>query len=123
MFDSITWGEAVRYVQTVGQLSALLVLAIPIAALIALHRGRRHRPGEQLLFPRVVLWVWGLLLLGGIAYFLTGAWYGESGPPPQQVAVQATISLAVIALTTVAIAIGLYRSTQPRRDTSPTDGA
>ena len=108
MFENMSFGQAVSYVQAVGVIMNLMWLSIPIAAGMAISRGKRNRPGERLLFPRCVLWGWVLLLIAAIAYFFTGAWYGENGPPPQTVAAQVTVTFAVFAAITVAIYVGLY---------------
>lgn len=112
MFESMSFGQAVSYVQTVGVIMNLMWLSIPIAAGVAISRGKRNRPGQRLLFPRCVLWGWVLLLISAIAYFFTGAWYGEGGPPPQTAAAQATVALVVFAAIVVAIYVGLYRTTE-----------
>ena len=113
MFEDMGFGQAVSYVRTAGGIMNLMWLSIPVAALLAIRRGKRNRPGAPLLFPRCVLWGWLLLLLFAIAYFFTGAWYGENGPPPQTVAAQVTVALILSAALSTAIFIGLYRTTQP----------
>lgn len=115
MFESMGFGEAVSYVQTVGALMNLLLLSIPVGAALAIRRGKRNRPGDRLVFARCVLWGWVLLLIGAIAYFFTGAWYGENGPPPQTVAAQVTVSFLLLAAVTVAIHVGLHVTTRPRQ--------
>lgn len=119
MFEDMSFGQAVSYVQTVGVIMNLMWLSIPIAGAVAIRRGKRNRPGAQLLFPRGVLWGWVLLMLAAIAYFFTGAWYGENGPPPQAAAAQVTVTLVVFTAITVAIHVGLYLTTQPVRETRP----
>lgn len=119
MFQDMSFGEAVSYVQTVGVVMNLMWLSIPIAAVVAIHRGKRNRPGARLLFPRLVLWGWVLLLICAIAYFFTGAWYGENGPPPQTAAAQATVTLVVSAAIAVVIHVGLYLTTRPMRKVPP----
>jgi len=115
-FEWMSFGEAVSYVRTVGAIAWLLWLSIPIAAVVAIKRGKRNRPGTKLVFPRCVLWGWVFLLCLAIAYFFTGAWYGENGPPPQVVAAQATVSLLVVLAGVTAIYVGLYVTTQPKRE-------
>jgi hypothetical protein len=119
MFEDMSFGQAVSYVQTVSVIMNLMWLSIPIAAGVAIRRGKRNRPGERLLFPRCVLWCWVLLLISVIAYFFTGAWYGENGPPPQTAATHITVTLVVLTTLTVAIYVGLYLTTQPMQENSP----
>ena len=119
MFEAMSFGQAVSYVQTVAVMMNLILLSIPIAAAVAIRRGKRNRPGARLFFPRCVLWGWVLLLISAIAYFFTGSWYGENGPPPQTVAAQVTATLAVLVAITAAIHVGLYRTTQPIQENPP----
>lgn len=114
-FDGMSFGEAVSYVQTVGAIISLLWLSIPFAAGVAIKRGKRNRPGTKLIFPRCVLWGWVIILFLLIAYFFSGAWYGENGPPPQTVAAKVTVQLIIFFATTMAIYVGLYATTQPTR--------
>jgi hypothetical protein len=120
MLEDMSFGQAVSYVQTVGIIMNLMLLSIPIAAVVAIRRGKRNRPGARLFFPRCVLWGWVLLLISAIAYFFTGAWYGENGPTPQTVAAQVTVTLVVFVAITVATYVGLYLTTQPMQE-SPTN--
>jgi uncharacterized membrane protein len=122
MFEDMSFGQAVSYVQTVGVIMNLMLLSIPVAAVVAIRRGKRNRPGARLLFPRCVLWGWVLLLISAIAYFFTGAWYGENGPPPQTIAAQVTVTLVAFVAITVAIHVGLYRTTQGKQR-GPVHGA
>jgi hypothetical protein len=89
------------------------LLSIPVGAFFALRRGRRNRPDEKLLFARAVFWGWFVLLGFAFLYFLTGAWYGENGPPPQVAAAQATVGLVVVATVAAAVHWGLYVTTGP----------
>jgi hypothetical protein len=114
-FEGMGFGEAVSYVRTVGAIIGLLWLSISIAAGVAIRRGKRNRPETRLLFPRCVLWGWVILLCLAIAYFFTGAWYGENGPPPQTAAAQVTVQFLVFLATTIAIYVGLYITTLPMR--------
>jgi hypothetical protein len=118
LFEQMSWGEAVSFVRTVGVLMNLLFLSIPIAAWFAIRRGRRNRPDARLLFPRVVFWGWFVLLAASVVYFISGAWYSESGPPPQTAAAQSALALACYTLVTVAIYIGLYKTTGPQEGSS-----
>ena len=112
-FDHMSFGEAVSYVRTVGVFVDLLLLSVPIGAVLAIRRGRQNRPGSRLMFPRLVLWGWVTLLVLAVAYFFTGAWYGESGPAPQTMAARVTVSLIGVLLGVVAVHVGLYVTTQP----------
>jgi hypothetical protein len=112
-FEHMGFGEAVSYVQTVGVLIDLLLLSLPIAAAAAICVGKRNRPGAKLLFARFIFWGWFVLLGLAIAYFFTGAWYGENGPPPQTVAAQVTIALACLLVVVIVIYGGLYVTTRP----------
>lgn len=119
MFEDMSFGQAVSYVQTVGVIMNLMWLSIPIAAVVAIRRGKRNRPGARLFFPRSVLWGWVLLLISAIAYFFTGAWYGENGPPPQTAAAQVTVTFVVFTAITVSLHVGLYLTTQPMNVNPP----
>ena len=55
-FASMSFGQAVSYVQSIGALIDLLVLSVPVGAVIAIRFGKRTRPGETLVFPHLVLW-------------------------------------------------------------------
>jgi polyferredoxin len=112
----MSFGEAVSYVQSVGAIINLLLLSVPIGAVLAIRRGKRNRPETRLVFPRLVLWGWVTLLVLAVAYFFTGAWYGENGPPPQTVAAQVTVTLLGVLLGVVAVHVGLYVTTQPKRE-------
>jgi len=113
-FEHLSFGEAVSLVQTVGILCDLLFLTLPLAAAMAIRRGKKNRPGTLLFFPRFVFWGWFVLLAAAIVYFFTGAWYGENGPPPQEAAAEAVVSFVCISLVVAAIYAGLYISTGPR---------
>lgn len=113
-FDQMEFGQAVTVVQNIGVVMNLMFLSLPVAATLAIRRGKRTRIGDRLLFPRFVFWGWFALLAAAIAYFFTGAWYGENGPPPQEAAAQATVALACFTLLVVAIYFGLYRTTSPK---------
>ncbi|MBF8270251.1 MAG: hypothetical protein HW386_1960 [Gammaproteobacteria bacterium] len=112
----MSFGEAVSYVRSVGVIIDLLLLSVPISAVLAIRRGKRNRPGTRLVFPRLVLWGWVTLLVLSVAYFFTGAWYGENGPPPQTVAAQVTVTLIGVLLGVVAVHMGLYVTTQPKQE-------
>ncbi len=109
-FENMEFGQAVSAVQIIGVAMNLLFLSLLVAAVIAIRRGKRNRPGSRLLFPRLIFWGWFVLFAAVIAYFFSGAWYGEKGPPPQEVAEQAAVTLAFFAVIVVAIHAGLYRS-------------
>jgi magnesium-transporting ATPase (P-type) len=116
-FDSMGSSEAVSLVQGVGALTLLLFLSVPMGAIYAIFRGRRNRPTGRSLFPQFVLWSWMLLLVGAVAYFLTFAWYSESGgPPPQNAATQSALTAFAVLVCVVAVHVGLYRTTQPLQD-------
>jgi hypothetical protein len=110
-FETMSWGQAVSYVQAVGGVTLFVILSIPVGSFFAIRRGRRNRPGGKLFFARGVFWGWFALLGLAFIYFLTGAWYGENGPPPQVAAVHVTVELAVTVLVAGAIHYGLYVTT------------
>ena len=112
----MSFGGADSYIQAVGVIIGLLLLSVPIGSAFAIGRGKRNRPGTRLVFPLLVLWGWVTLLVLAVAYFLTGAWYGENGPPPQTVAAQVTVTFFCVLLGVVAIHVGLYITTQPKRE-------
>ena len=113
MFDEMGFGQAVAFVNTVGLLMDALFVSLPVSAAFAIRRGKRNRPHTTLLFPRLVFWGWFVLLGAAIAYFFSGAWYGENGPPPQEVAAQALMALMGFLVAVVAINIGLFKTTTP----------
>jgi hypothetical protein len=113
-FESMSFGEAVRFVNFVGLLINVLLLSVPVGAIYAIFRGRSNRPTARSLFPHVVLWGWVLLLIGAVVYIFTGAWYGEGGPPPQKAAAQTTLTALGVMVCVAAIHIGLYLTTRPR---------
>lgn len=112
-FEGMSFGAAVSYVRTVSLATTLLFLSVPLGAGLAILRGKRNRPGGRLLFPWLVLWGWGVLVIAAVAYFLTGNWYGENGPAPQVVAVQATMSLMLVVAVVSAIHLALCWTTRP----------
>lgn len=114
LFEQMSWGQAVDYVRSIGLLTNLLVLSVPLFAVITIIRGKRTRPGETMVFAHVVLWTCAALLVAAIAYFFTGRWYGENGPPPQVTAYYATLHFGVTVLVVAAIHWGLHRSSRPR---------
>ena len=90
MFQSMSFGEAVAYVQFVGSCASLLVLFLPVAAILAIRYRRKKYPGGSVLFARCILIGWCAFLVWIAWIFVTGRWYGENGPPPQEAALQAT---------------------------------
>jgi hypothetical protein len=115
-FGSMSFSEAVGFVQLLGVLIDVFLLSVPIGAIYAIFRGRSNRPTGRSLFPHFVLWGWVLLLIGAVAYLFTGAWYSESGPPPQKAAAQIALIAFGVLVCVVAVHIGLYRTTQPLQD-------
>ena len=114
-FDHMSFGEAVSYVRSVGLVINLLLLSVPIGAILAIGRGKRNRPEARPVFPYFVLWGWVILLILAVAYFFTGAWYGENGPPPQTVAAQVTVTLICVLVGVAAIHAALFVTTRPER--------
>jgi hypothetical protein len=112
MFAQMSFGEAVSYVHEIGTLMNLLWLSIPIVAALAIRRGKRNRPSSRLVFARCVLWGWMAILIGSIAYFFIFSWYSEQGPPPQTFAAQITVAFWILLAVTLAIHIGLFRTTR-----------
>lgn len=120
LFEKMEFGQAVSVVQIIGVAMNLLFLSLLVGATIAIRRGKRNRPGNRLLFPRIIILGWFALLVAGIAYLLSGAWYGEKGPTPQEVAEQAAVTLACFAVVVVAIHVGLYWSVS-QKHTDPSN--
>jgi MFS family permease len=114
-FEQMSWGDAVAYVQFMGAVGWLLMLSVPVGAVLAIRRGRRNRPGTTPVFPWFVVGGCIAALIAAIAYFLSGAWYGENGPSPQTAAAQVTVWMLVIVVVVGAIHAGLYLSTRPPR--------
>jgi hypothetical protein len=55
LFDKMSFGEAVAYVQFVGACTSFLWLLLPVNALISIKLRKKNRPGASLFFPRFVL--------------------------------------------------------------------
>jgi hypothetical protein len=99
MFQSMSFGEAVAYVQMVGSCTSLLLLLLPVAAIVSIRYRRKKYPGASVLFAKCVLIGWCAFFVWIVWIFVTGRWYGENGPPPQETAFQVTVwFLFVIAL-------------------------
>ncbi|MBW3199588.1 hypothetical protein [Marinobacter nauticus] len=118
-FEQMSFQEAVSHVQTMGGVVRCLFFSIPIISGISIQRGKQNRPHEPLIFPRVVFWSWFMFLVLLVMYFFTGAWYGENGPPPQEMAARSTYEAMAFGLFNVAIWVGLYLSTNPRPQVMP----
>ncbi len=90
MFQGMSFGAAVAYVQFVGSCTGLLVLFLPIAAILSIRYKRKKHPGGSVLFAKCILAGWCVFLAWVVWIFVTGRWYRENGPPPQEAALQAT---------------------------------
>ena len=121
LFQQMSFGQAVDYVRSIGVLINLLLLSVPLFAVVTIVRARRMRPGVTMVFAHVVLWTWVALLLALIAYFFTGRWYSENGPPPQVAAYHVTIQLVLVLLAVGAIHAGLYWTSMPGRQGAAAD--
>jgi len=115
-FDSMSFGEAVSYVQTIGIFIDLLILSVPVGAVLAIRRGKRNRPASKLIFSRLIVWACFGFLVWLVLYYISGAWYGEDGLPPQTVAAQVTVTFLEVFVGTFAIHVGLYLTTRAVRD-------
>jgi hypothetical protein len=88
---------AVILTETLGTLVSVFWLALPIGAVVSIRRRRRNRPGANCWFGYVTIGAWVLSLIGFVVVFASGRWYGENGPPPQQVALKAGALLVILA--------------------------
>jgi len=93
----MSFGAAVSLAQLLGALIPLLWLLLPVAAVVSVRRRWRNRPGASCWFAYLTIVVWGVSLIACIVLFTSGRWYGENGPPPQQVVIQAGVLLVIIA--------------------------
>ena len=92
----MSFDAAVSLDQLLGTLVTLLWLLLPITGLVSIRRRRRNRPGSSCWFAYLTLVVWGMSLIACVALFASGRWYGENGPPPQQVVIPTVVLLAII---------------------------
>jgi hypothetical protein len=91
------FAAAVILAQMLSVPVSLLWLVLPIGALVSIRRRRSNRPGASCWFAYVTIIAWGLSLIGFVVLFVSGRWYGENGPSPQQAAIQAAVLLVIIA--------------------------
>jgi hypothetical protein len=106
MFQGMSFGAAVEYVQFVGSCTGLLVLLLPVAAFLSIRYRRKRYPGGSTLFAKCILIGWCAVPVWVAWIFVTGRWYGENGPPPQEAALQATAWFLFV----VALYVGLIVS-------------
>jgi hypothetical protein len=93
----MSFGAAVSLAQMLGMLVSVLWLVLPIGAVVSMRRRRSNRPGASCWFAYLTIVAWGLSLVGFVVLFASGRWYGESGPSPQQAAMQAAVLLVILA--------------------------
>jgi hypothetical protein len=93
----MSFESAVAIAQVIGVLGSILWLTMPITAVASILRRRRHRPGSSNWWAYSVLVGWFLTIVGCVVSFVSGTWYGENGPPPQIIVIEATMLVLVLA--------------------------
>jgi len=92
----MSFESAVAIAQVFGSIAALLWLTLPVTAIAAILRRRRHRPGSSYWLAWSILGVWILSIFLSVLSIVSSGWYGENGPPPQIAALEATVMLLVL---------------------------
>jgi hypothetical protein len=102
----MSFESEVTIAQIIGVLGSILWLGVPVTVVASILRCRRYRPGSTNWLAYSVLGVWILTVVLCVITFVSGAWYGENGPPPLIAAIEATMVLLVL----VAIHFALLRT-------------
>jgi hypothetical protein len=92
----MSFQNAVAIAQLIGVLCTLLWLALPVTAVASILRRRRYRPGSSTWFAYTMLGAWIFTVVLCVVTLFSGEWYGENGPRPQTVAIEAIIMLLVL---------------------------
>ena len=84
--------------QFIGALISILIFLLPVSAIISIVIRRKRNPESSILLAIIVLVGWCIFIGWVVMSFVTGSWYSESGPTPQQAAFEITLVFLLLSL-------------------------